>query len=80
MRKILAVLLVLLCLTGCNYRVLDLQYNYKYAIIELPNGEIVEGEIQSWSDSESDSVCIRVNGIDYYTSTNKAVLMSEKPK
>ena len=80
MKKVIKLLLVVSILSGCsNHRIIDIKYNYEYAIIELPNGQIIEGKVDSWADSESDSICITINGIDYYTSTNKATLMSKKP-
>lgn len=42
-------------LTGCgNKDIWDTVYEYDYAIIELPNGEIVEGTVESWSDYEGE--------------------------
>ena len=46
-KKLFAAILALgmaLSLAGCgNRQMIDLTYNYKYAIINLPNGEIIEG-------------------------------------
>ena len=51
-KKLLAAILALgmaLSLAGCgNRQMIDLTYSYKYAIISLPNGEIVEGKVDSW--------------------------------
>ena len=84
MKKLLVIFTVLLSsveLTGCgNRRLIDTTYTYRYAIIELPNGEIIEGNIDSWADDDnSDAICVRINGIDYYTTSNNATLMSRKP-
>lgn len=50
-KKLLAAILALgmaLSLAGCgNRQMIDLTYTYKYAIISLPNGEIVEGKVDS---------------------------------
>lgn len=55
-KKLLAAILALgmaLSLAGCgNRQMIDLTYSYKYAIISLPNGEIVEGKVDSWKDFE----------------------------
>lgn len=52
-KKILIAILTLgivFSMSACNRQMIDLTYNYKYAIISLPNGEIVEGEVESWKD------------------------------
>ena len=50
-KKLFAAILALgmaLSLAGCgNRQMIDLTYNYKYAIINLPNGEIIEGKVES---------------------------------
>lgn len=38
---------MVLSMSACNRQMIDLTYNYKYAIISLPNGEIVEGKVDS---------------------------------
>lgn len=70
MRK-LAVLVVTLglCfgLCACNYDVIDTTYTYDYAYIELQNGEVVEGEIESWRDySDGDQIQVTLKGGDTY--------------
>lgn len=55
-KKLLAAILALgmaLSLSGCNYQMVDLTYSYKYAVVSLPNGEIIEGEVDSWRDYEN---------------------------
>lgn len=57
---------------------IDLTYNYKYAIISLPNGDIVEGKVDSWKDFEDgDQLQITVNGVKYLVHSTDAVLMTE---
>ena len=56
MKKLIALLLCIiavlssLLLAGCNKQMVDLTYSYEYAIIRLPNGEVVEGKVSSWTD------------------------------
>ena len=81
-KKLLAGLimgLALLC-GGCGNRdMLDTVLTYNYAIIELPDGRIVEGDVQSWKDYEnSDSVQVKINGDTYYTHLSNVVLMQVK--
>ena len=65
-------------LTGCgNKEVFDLQYSFNYAIIQLPNGEIVEGKVDSWKDYEGEQLQIKINGIVYLTSFYNCTLMDK---
>lgn len=89
MKRLLAILMVLVVmfsLTGCeafgNKDWFDTVCTFKYAMIMLPNGEIVEGEVESWSDYEDgDQLRITfVNGNTYLTSTFNAVLMVDIPE
>ena len=82
-KKLLAAVLALgmaLSLAGCgNRQMIDLTYSYKYAIISLPNGEIVEGKVDSWRDFEDgDQLQITVNGVTYLVHATDAVLMTEE--
>ena len=65
-------------LTGCNKQVIDLTYSYERAIISLPNGEIVDGKIQSWTDYEDgDQIQVKINGVTYLVHASQVVLISE---
>ena len=74
-----AVLLVgILILAGCNKQLVDLTYSYEYAIIALPNGEIVEGKVTSWTDFEDgDQLQIKINGKTYLVHSSNVVLISD---
>ena len=84
MKKIVALLaavIVLLSaglLSGCNKQMLDLTYSYEYAIIGLPNGEVVEGRVSSWTDYEDgDQLQIKIDGKTYLVHSSNVVLISE---
>ena len=84
-KKLFATILALgmvLSLAGCgNRQMIDLTYNYKYAIINLPNGEIIEGKVESWRDYEDgDQIQVTVDGVTYLVHAADAVLMTEEPK
>lgn len=65
-------------LSGCNRQVVDLTYSYERAIICLPNGEIVEGKVQSWKDYDnSDQIQVKINGKQYLVHSDNVVLISE---
>ena len=84
MKKIVALILAaavlgtLLLLAGCNKQLVDLTYSYDYAIISLPNGEIVEGKVTSWTDFEDgDQLQIKINGKTYLVHSSNVVLIAE---
>lgn len=78
MKKIFCILLLILtCLfTGCgNQDMQDTVYIYDYAYILLPNGEVIEGDVDKWSDYEGDQLQITIEGNVYLTDTTRAVLI-----
>lgn len=81
-RKIVALLLGLTLaistLTGCgNKDVWDTVYTFDYAIIKLPNGEVVEGKVQSWCDYEGEQLQVKINGETYLTCTQSCTLIAD---
>lgn len=64
-------------LIGCNKQIVDLTYTYNYAIIQLPNGEIVEGKIQSWCDYEGEQLQVKIDDVIYLCSSYNCVLMNK---
>lgn len=89
MNKVVATIFVVLicialifCLTGCNVgynkQVVDLNYNFSHAIIFLPNGEKIEGKVQSWNDyDQSDMMQVKIDGTVYLTHSSNVILMSK---
>ena len=84
MKKLTALCLVvltlaaLLLLPGCNKQVVDLTYSYERAIIALPNGEIVEGKVTSWTDFEDgDQIQVKIDGKTYLVHSSNVVLISD---
>lgn len=74
-----AVLLIgILILAGCNKQLVDMTYSYEYAIIALPNGEIVEGKVSSWTDFEDgDQLQVKIDGKTYLVHSSNVVLISD---
>ena len=65
-------------LAACNKQIIDLTYSYERAIISLPNGEIVEGKVQSWTDFEDgDQIQVKIDGVTYLVHASQIVLISE---
>ena len=88
MKKIFAVILVLLMcalvLCGCqigNRNIgWDTTQTFRWAIIQLGNGELIEGAVESWRDFEDgDEVQLTINGITYLTHYSNVILTTEKP-
>ena len=82
MKKILAAILMLtlmvITLSSCNYQILDTTYSFNKAIIFLPNGEIVEGEVDSWMDYEDgDQIQVKIDGVTYLVHSSDIVLIKE---
>lgn len=81
MKKNLGTLLLfvfmLFALTGCGtYDIIDTNWSYDYAYISLPNGDVIEGKIQSWKDFEDgDQVQVNIDGVTYLTDTTRCVLV-----
>ena len=76
--SILAAILTLTALTGCNKQMVDLTYSYERAILSLPNGEVVEGKVSSWTDFEDgDQIQVRIAGKTYLVHSSNIVLISE---
>ena len=78
MKKLFIVLALVLCLTGCNAQVIDTTYKFDYAYVELPNGEEVEGKVDSWKDYEDcDQIQVKINGVTYFTNSTRVVLIAK---
>lgn len=84
MKKILATIVTLVLLvtilSSCgNMQMIDTTFRFDKAIISLPNGEVVEGKIDSWRDYENgDQIQVRVNGDTYLVHSSNIVLIKEK--
>ena len=77
---ILAALLLMAAavLAGCNKQMVDLTYSYEYAIIGLPNGQVVEGKVTSWTDYEDgDQLQVKIDGKTYLVHSSNVVLISK---
>lgn len=68
----------LLVLAGCNKQMVDLTYSYERAILVLPNGEVIEGKVTSWTDFEDgDQIQVRIDGKTYLVHSSNIVLISD---
>ncbi len=75
---ILTIILVVSMTTGCNMQVIDTTYSFERAIIQLPNGDIIEGKVTSWTDFEDgDQIQVKIDGKTYLVHSSNVVLISE---
>ena len=88
MKKTIAIIVLMLifalCLTGCqigNRKIgFDTTQTFHWAIIQLGNGELIEGSVDSWRDfEESDVVQITIKGNTYLTHYSNVILSTERP-
>lgn len=84
MKKILITILVLMLtavtLSSCgNYQIFDATYSFDKAIICLPNGEVIEGKVDSWMDFEDgDQIQVKIDGVTYLVHSSDVALIKEK--
>lgn len=70
------VLLFAALLVGCNKQVIDATFKYDYAVISLPDGRIVEGQLQAWRDyDDGDQLQVKINGATYLVHSMNVALV-----
>jgi hypothetical protein len=75
----LAALMMMFSLTSCgNQQLFDATYTFNYAIIALPNGQVVEGKVKSWRDCDGEQLQIVIDGVTYLTHSENVVMMANK--
>ena len=83
MKRILATLLITLLmvatLSSCgNYQMIDTTYRFDKAIISLPNGEVIEGKVEGWTDYEDgDQIQVKINDATYLVHSSNIALIAE---
>lgn len=61
-----------------NRQYTDTAQKFDYAVIAIPNGDVVEGEVQSWLDfDDGDQLQVVINGVTYLTHSTNVVLMKK---
>lgn len=69
---------IILALNSCNRQIVDLNFHFDYAIIHLQNGDIIEGEIQSWKDfGDGDQIQVKVNNTTYLVHSSNVTLINK---
>ena len=83
MRKIIALGLLAstIVLTACNYDVIDTQYKFNYAYINVSDTYRVEGKVDKWTDYEDgDQIQVTINGVTYLTHASNVTLVYDPDK
>lgn len=76
---VIFLVIILVSCTGCyNKQLFDTTYHYDRAIVYLPNGEIVEGRVSSWTDfDDGDSIQVKIDGKMYLTHISNVCLVDD---
>ena len=82
MKKNLAIICALIMLlamcSGCNKQIFDVTCSFDSAIIQLPNGTVVEGEVTSWIDyDDGDQIQVVIDGTTYLAHSSDIVLIKQ---
>lgn len=66
-------------MTGCgNKKIIDTTYMFNRAIVSLPDGSVVEGKVDTWSDYEDgDQIQVKINGVIYLVHSSNVVLIKD---
>ena len=63
---------------GSYKQIFDMTYSYNRAILYLPNGEVIDGKVDSWTDYEDgDQIQVKINDKTYLVHSSNIVLISE---
>lgn len=55
----------------------DTTYTFETAIIMLPNGEIIEGKVESWGDyADGDQIQVKIDGKTYLVHSSNTCLIA----
>ena len=79
MKKLVITLAAITALsfTGCNRQLVDTTYAFKTAIVSLPNGKVVEGDVESWRDFEDgDQIQVKIDGVTYLVHASNVALIA----
>lgn len=85
MKKIIATVsvLCLICVLFCgcngwNKQIFDTTHRFDSAIISLPDGTIVKGKVQSWTDfTDGDQIQVKIDGVTYLVHSSDIALIVE---
>ena len=74
---VIMVAIVALISSGCNKTLFDTTYLFETAIIMLPDGEVIKGQVQSWTDYEDgDQIQVKIDGKTYLVHAENICLIA----
>lgn len=75
---ILAAAMMAATFAGCNKQLVDTTFKYDRAVIMMPDGEIVDVGIKSWTDFEDgDQIQVKGdNGVTYLVHSSNIVMVA----
>ena len=63
--------------TSSGYDFIDTVWTYEKAVMQLPNGDVIEGKVETWRDYDGDVVQVKIDGNTYYVHMENIVLISD---
>ena len=68
--------LVMTMFTGCNRAIYTLTYDFDTAQVQLQDGTVVTGKLESWCDASSlDAVQVKIDGVIYFAHMSDVTLI-----
>ena len=78
MKKLILIAVALFALTGCNKQLADTTFYFDQAMIQLSNGQVVEGKVQSWTDyADGEQIQVKIDGKTYLVHAENICLINE---
>ena len=75
---VIACLCVMMKVKFSNRQIVDTHYRFDRAVLNLPNGKVVEGPVDSWKDFEDgDQLQVTIQGVTYLVYSANCVLIDE---
>lgn len=72
------ILFIYMLLSGCNKQMIDTTYKFDRAIIQLPDGTVIDGKVQSWTDFEDgDQIQVKIDGVTYLVHSSDIALIKD---
>ena len=77
------VAVIAICVYGAiffigNKQIFDTNQRFDYAIISLPNGDVITGPVDRWTDFEDgDQIQVTIRGVTYLVHSSNCALVDE---
>lgn len=70
--------IIFISMIGWNKQLFDTTFTFDRAVISMPNGEVVDGKVTSWTDfEEGDQIQVKIDGKTYLVHSENVVLIAE---